>query len=305
MKNNLLFIKPDRFFLFSLICLVTITFGILPATHGATDTPIDKKLYTLAGKPKIMVIIEEKIAGLFMTTAFEDIGQAESTIMEQLINAGFTVVDSKIAKANITKDQAVKILSGNSQAAAVAGLNAGAQIIITGKAYSKNTGGRIVNTQMQSLQGVVQLRAIRTDDARIISSRSSRTAKAHIDEVQGGTLAIESAGRKVAQLLIADILNQWASESYDRKRQITVMLSGLVSYRHLMAIKDFLQKEMAGVKAVHQRSFLAGSAELALDYSGKSSDIADDLATRKFKGFRLEPLQVTSNQLDLKVVLDR
>ena len=41
-----------------------------------------------------------------------------------------------------------------------------------------------------------------------------------------------------------------------------------------------------------------------LDYGGKSSNIADELANRKFIGFRLEPLNVTPNRLDVKAVLD-
>ena len=261
-------------------------------------------LHVLAEKPKVMFVIEEKVAGMFGTTAWETIGQAETTMIEQFIQAGFDVVDPQTVKANISKDQAVRILTGNAQEAAAAGLNAGAQIVITGKAFSKNAGGRILNTQMQSLQGVVQVRAVRTDDARIISAKSGRASKAHLDEMQGGTLAIESASRKIAQPLMTDILQKWRGETYGRERLVTLKISGLVSYRHLMFIKNFLTKEMQGVKALHQRSYLARSAELAIDYSGKATNIADELANRKFPGFRIEPVQVTLNQLDLKVVLN-
>ncbi len=279
------------------------------AEVGKTNLMSDLKalgmLQVLAEKPKIMLVIEEKVAGLFGTSAWESIGQTETSMIEQFVNSGFTVVDPQVVKANISKDEAIKILTGNDQAAAVAGLNVGAQIVITGKAFSKNAGGRILNTQMQSLQGVVQARAVRTDDAQVISARSGRAGKVHLDEVQGGTLALESAGKKVAQLLIEDIIKKWRGETYGREREVTITLSGLVSYRHLVAIKTFLQKEMQGVKGVHQRSFLAGSAELSLDYSGKSSNIADELANRKFQGFRIEPLQVTLNQLDLKIVINK
>lgn len=262
-------------------------------------------LQVLAEKPRIMVVMEEKVAGLFGTNAWETIGQAESSLVEKLLAAGFEVVDPQTVKANITRDQALSMLGGNSQAAAAAGLQAGAQIVVTGKAFSKNAGGRILNTQMQSLQAVVQIRAVRTDDARIISSRSSRGSRAHIDELQGGTLALQSAGKKVADLLIQDIAQQWQRETYGRTRQVSLMITGLVSYRHLIAVKNFLAKQMQGVKAVHQRSFLVGTAELMLDYGGKASNIADELANRKFTGFRLEPVKVTPNRVDLNVVLGR
>lgn len=262
-------------------------------------------LHVLAEKPKVMVIMEEKVAGLFGTSAWEKIGQAESTLMEKFLAAGFNVVDSQTVKANITRDQALRMLEGDSRAVAAAGLQFGAQVVMIGKALSKNAGGKVMDTQLQSLQAVVQARAVRSDDARVIASRSEQDSKAHIDEARGGVLAIKGASERLADALIKDILAKWRSETYGRTRQIAVVITGLVSYRHLTAVKKFLEREMQGVKAVHQRSYLSGSAELMLDYGGKSSNIADELANRKFTGFRLEPVNVTPHRLDVKVVLDK
>lgn len=260
-------------------------------------------LHVLAEKPKVMVIMEEKVMGVFGTTAFEDVGQAESTLIQRLLASGFNVVDPQTVKSNISRDQALRILEGDNNAAAAAGLQYGAQIVISGKAFSKNAGGRIMDTQLQSLQATLQARAIRTDSAKIISSRSEQGRQAHIDEVQGGALAIKQAMERMATPLINDILAQWRNEAYGRSREVTLFITSLVSYRHLSAIKTFLEKGMQGVRAVHQRSFLAGSAELMVDYGGKSSNIADELANRKFTGFRLEPTNVTPSRVDVKAVL--
>ncbi|MFH0788505.1 MAG: flagellar assembly protein T N-terminal domain-containing protein [Pseudomonadota bacterium] len=262
-------------------------------------------LHVLAEKPKVMVIMEEKVMGVFGTTAFEDVGQAESTLIQRLLAAGFNVVDPQTVKANISRDQALRILEGDNNAAAAAGLQYGAQIVISGKAFSKNAGGRLLDTQLQSLQATLQARAIRTDSAKIISSRSEQGRQAHIDEVQGGALAIKQAMERMATPMINDILAQWRSEAYGRSREITLVVTRLVSYRHLSAIKTFLEKGLQGVRAVHQRSFIAGSAELMLDYGGKSSHIADELANRKFTGFRLEPTNVTPSRVDVKAVLEK
>lgn len=262
-------------------------------------------LHVLAEKPKVMVIMEEKVAGVFGTDAWEDVGQAESTIMQRLIAAGFTVVDPQTVRNNITRDQALRILEGDAQAAAAAGLQYGAQVVVSGRAFSKNAGGRIMNTQLQSLQATLQARVIRSDDARVISSRSEQGRRAHIDEVQGGALAIRDAAERLSDAVIADILAQWRSEAYGRTKEITVVITGLVSYRHLTAIKQFLEKEMQGVRGINQRSFLGGAAELMLDYGGKSSNVADELANRKFTGFRLEPTNVTPNRVDVKAVVEK
>src|SRR4030043_686709 len=226
-------------------------------------------LHVLKEKPKVMVIIDEKVGGLYGTTGWEEAGQAESTIMEKLLNAGFNVVDSQTVRANITRDKALRLLEGDPEAAAAAGLQHGAQVVITGKSFSKNAGGKLYGTQMQSIQATVQARVIRTDDAKVIASRNETGRKAHIDELQGGALAIKEASEKLSDVLIADILSQWGKEGYGRSQEIQIHITGLVSYRHLSAIKNFLEKEMQGVKAVHQRSFTGGVAELMVDYGGK------------------------------------
>jgi len=262
-------------------------------------------LQVLKEKPKVMVIIEEKVGGLFGTTAWENVGQAESTIMERLMAAGFNVVDPATVRANIPRDKALRLLEGDPKAAATAGLQYGAQVVITGRSFSKNAGGRLLGTQMQSIQATLQARVVRADDGRVISSRSEQGTKAHIDEMQGGALAIKEASEKLSDTVINDILSSWKKEVYGRSQEITLVISGLVSYRHLAAVKKFLESDLQGVKAVHQRNFTQGTAELQLDYAGKTSVIADELSTKQFTGFRLEPTNVTPNRLDVRAVIER
>jgi hypothetical protein len=262
-------------------------------------------LHELKEKPKVMVIIEEKVGGLFGTTAWENVGQAESTIMERLMAAGFTVVDPATVRANIPRDKALRLLEGDPKAAAAAGLQYGAQVVITGRALSKNAGAKLLGTQMQSIQATLQARVVRADDGRVIASRSEQGTKAHIDEMQGGALAIKEASEKLSDVLMNDILNSWKKEVYGRSQEVTLVVSGLVSYRHLSAVKKFLESDLQGIKAVHQRSFTHGTAELSLDFAGKTSLIADELSNKQFTGFRLEPTNVTPNRVDVQTIIER
>lgn len=262
-------------------------------------------LHVMVEKPKVMVIIDEKIGGLYGTTGSESVGQAEATIIEKLLNSGFNVVDADTVRANISRDKALRILEGDNRAAAAEGLKYGAQVVITGKAFSKNAGGKLYGTNMQSIQATLQARVVRTDTGKVIASKSAQGAQVHIDEMQGGALAIREASERLSDELIDMIVKQWSGEVYGRSQEITVMISGLVSYRHLAAVKKILEKETQGVKAVHQRSFTGGLAELAIDYGGKSTNIADELANRRFTGFRLEPTNVTPHRIDLKAVLGK
>ncbi|WP_158269597.1 flagellar assembly protein T N-terminal domain-containing protein [Desulfonatronum sp. SC1] len=258
-------------------------------------------LQVLVEKPKVAILIEEKVAGVFGTQGFEAMGQAESLLMQKFLNAGFTVVDPVNIKENIDRNVILRKLEADDHAASVAGLQVGAQIVVSGKSYSKNAGGQLWGTQLQSLQGSVQIRAVRVDDARVISSQSAFANAAHVDEVQGGMQAIRNAADQAGDAMIRDIASLWQTETYGRTRLVTVMISNLHSYRHLVAIKNFFEKEMQGVRAVHQRSYIHNTAELALDYSGRSSNIADELAIRDFTDFVLEPTNVTPTRVDFRV----
>jgi mRNA-degrading endonuclease toxin of MazEF toxin-antitoxin module len=251
----------------------------------------------------VMVMLDEKIAGIFQTLAFEDLGQAESMLMQELTAAGFNVLDPRTVKANIARDQAMRILEGDDFAAASAGLRFAAQVVITGKAFAKQTGIRPGGTQMQSIQGTVQLRAIRSDDGRVLATQSAQAAAAHIDEVQGGVQAVRKAARQAGEALIVDILASTRQQDL-RGDTLTVMISNLVSYRHLAAVKAFFENELPGIQAVHQRSYTMGTAELGLEFAGNSADLADELAHRRFPGFRLEPTNVTPSRVDLRAVLE-
>jgi hypothetical protein len=258
------------------------------------------------GKPKVMVVMEEKVAGVFGTTGWETVGQAESTLTAKLMAAGFQVVDAQTVRRNIPRDKALRLLEGDEKAAALAGLQFGAQVVIIGQAISKNVGGKLFGTNMQSLQATVQARAVWSDDGRVIATGVAESSKAHLDEVQGGVLAIREASGELADTLTAALL----AESYKRHaggagQQITLLISGLVSYRHLAFVQQFLERGVQGVKAVQMRQFAQGSAELTVDYAGASNLIAAQLANQKFTGFRLEPTSVTPNRLDVRAVLEK
>ncbi len=255
-------------------------------------------------KPKVMVLIDEKIMGVFGTTGSEELNQAETTLVQKFSEMGFNVVDPATVKANITRDKALRMLEGDDRVAAAAGLQHGAQIAVIGKAVSKNAGGKLYGTQMQSIQAVVTAKALRTDDGRVIASGSEQAVKAHIDEVRGGALAIQEASEKLGEILTSKILERWKEEARGGSQAVTLVISNLVSYRHLSFIVDFLEAEVEGVADLQQRSYNAGVAEIGLDYSGRLRDLGKFLAMKNFTGFRLELTNFTQNRIDLRVVLE-
>lgn len=256
--------------------------------------------------PTIMIIMHEKVAGVFGTTGYEQPNQAELTLMEKFNELDFKVVDPSTVKRNLTRAQGLRFLEGNDAAAAVHGLQHGADISIIGSVISKPSGGKLYGTRMQTIQATLTARAIRNDDARVIATASSSATQAHIDEVQGGVLAIEKAATELAEDLAAKLSAKWqAKQQRSAPNEVKLLITGLVSFRHLDFVMGFFEKEVKGVKRVHLRNFSEGVADIELDYRGEIRKLARRIANKKFKGFRLEPTNVSSNSIDMAVVIDK
>jgi hypothetical protein len=265
--------------------------------------PVQAGAVSTQGKPTVMVILQEKVAGVFGTTGWEVPTQAELTLIAALTEAGFPVVDAETARSNLDQAKGMRLLEADNRSAAALGLQHGAQISIIGTAISKPAGAKLLETQMQSLQATVTARAIANDTARVLASGSANAAVAHIDEVAGGVQALDQATQKLAASLVPQLV--LATEmSDDAPRAIRVNISGLKSYRHLDYLLYFFETKVAGISEVYLREFTNTVANVSMQYNDQSAVLARKVAKQKFKGFRLEPTQVTDNRIDFSVVGD-
>jgi hypothetical protein len=265
--------------------------------------PVQAGAVSTQGKPTVMVILQDKVAGEFGTTGWEVPTQAELTLIAALTEAGFPVVDAETARSNLDQAKGLRLLEADNRSAAALGLQHGAQISIIGTAISKPAGAKLLETQMQSLQATVTARAIANDTARVLASGSANAAVAHIDEVAGGVQALDQATQKLAASLVPQLV--LATEmSDDAPRAIRVNISGLKSYRHLDYLLYFFETKVAGISEVYLREFTNTVANVSMQYNDQSAVLARKVAKQKFKGFRLEPTQVTDNRIDFSVVGD-
>ncbi len=239
--------------------------------------------------------------GVFGTTGWEVPTQAELTLMEKIQAQGFPVVDSATVRRNTVQSQGLRILEADDRSAAAVGLQYGAQISILGTAISKPAGSKLFDTQMQSIQATLTARVIQNDTGQIIATGSATAAVAHIDEVRGGALALEKAADELANDLIAKILAATTHEEGDA-RAIRLSVFGLKSYRHLDYLLYYFETELSGISEVYLRDFTNSVAQISIQYSDQAAVLARKVAKKKFKGFRLEPTEVTDNRIDLSVV---
>jgi hypothetical protein len=277
-----------------LLVVIIVLFGIASASAQAAD------------KPKIMILIQEKVMGVFGTTGWEVPTQAELTLMEKFNRLGYVVVDPQVVRKNLLQAKGLRLLAADDKGAAATGLQHGAELAIVGTAISKPAGDKLFGTQMLSIQATVTARVVQTDIARVIATGTATSSKVHIDQVQGGVLAIQEATQQLADDLIAKMQTAYVSSGgAGSPGRVALNISGLVSYRHLDFILNFFETKVNGVQGVHLDSFNSGIADVALTYQGATDDLARKLAKERFKGFRLEPTYVTANRMDLTVVTNR
>jgi hypothetical protein len=60
-------------------------------------------------------------------------------------------------------------------------------------------------------------------------------------------------------------------------------------------------QSVRGVKDVQERSMGDGKADLDVTVSGRSTDLATELATRKFTGFAVKVRAVTQNAIEVEL----
>lgn len=256
-----------------------------------------------AAGPKLLILMQEKVMGVFGTTGWEVPTQAELTLMEHFAGQGYEVVDLTTMRRNLEQQRGLKLLGGDDQGAAATGLQHGARWSILGFAISKPAGAKLYGTQMQSIQATLTARVVDNDTARVVATATATTAKPHIDEVQGGVLAIQEAARKLAADLSAQM--QRAATSKRDGGMVMLNVSGLVSFRHLEFVMSYLQTGIPGASDVTLNNFNSGLAEIRLSHPDGADAIASAVSAKRFTGFRLEPGYVSDSRVDMAVVLDQ
>ncbi|MEE9119271.1 MAG: hypothetical protein V3U02_11865, partial [Calditrichia bacterium] len=278
------------------------------ATVKLTDLKNDLQaigvLISRKGKPRTMVLIDERNITANYIQLAADLNTTETTIMNEMMNMGFPFVDARQAKQNIARDQAVAAIQGDAQAAAAIAGRLGAEILITGTAISKVASGTpavVRNAGFKSCQANINLRVIRADDAKIIAVASAHDRAAHIDEITGGSQALEKAAKKAVAELKEKILKVWREDIYSGT-QVQLQVLNITSFSQLNTFKNSLSYYVRGVQSVNQRSFGGGTALFDIDIKGNAEQLASELEAKEIEGLRLQVVGLTANKVTVKIV---
>jgi uncharacterized protein YdcH (DUF465 family) len=256
------------------------------------------------GKPRTMVMIEERNIAEHYYQWGMDMNSTETAIMDEMMNYGFPFVDAAQSRVSIANDVVTSALSGDAAAAASIANRLGAEIIITGKAVSKVASGApsvVRDAGFKSCQANINLRVIRADDAKIIAVASANDRAAHIDEITGGTQALQKAAKKAALELKDEIVAAWQKDVYS-SAQVQLQVTNIASFSQLNTLKNSLSYYIRGIQAVNQRSFASGTALFDIDIKGTAEQMASELEAKEIEGLKLQVIGLTQNKVSVKIV---
>ena len=275
------------------------------ATVNVSDLKQDadavRNLIQSMGNPRVMFLIDEQNIGQSLDRYhyFEvNMTAAETAMMNEFLQKNFDVVDPATVRQNKERDAVLAAINGDRKAAAAIGASLDAEVVVTGKAIARVATG-INLAGMKSCQANITARVIDADVGTIIATGSKHAAYPHIDEVTGGTMAIEKAATALADELITKILEKWRSRFY-QYNSVKLMVSGLENYTQASNFKNALQFTTRGVKNVYQRNMAAGTVEYDLQISGNAEQLARELDQRTIGDFSLAVIGVTANRVSVK-----
>lgn len=253
-------------------------------------------LYARSRVPRFMLLIDEKNMGTY------SMADAERVLANALLKRGAEVVDAELVKTKVNRDKALHAMTSGPKAAAALGLSFGADVIIVGRAIAKGSADRVKDTSFRSYRATVSLKAIRTDTAEIIDIDTATAAKIHVDDIIGGSQAIQAATAMVTKRMLPKILKQWRLVASGKPHKIQLTLGNVNQVWQVAAVKKLLRKKIRGVDDVVQRSFVSGVAVFDVFWKGGCQKLAEALTMARPRYFRIKVVGVTDAKLDAKLV---
>jgi hypothetical protein len=251
-------------------------------------------------KPRVMVMItDENIQGQSIFDRYvASISQSEGIMIRKLREKGFMVVDAAQVKQNLDRDEAVRAFSGDNQIASLLGNQAGAEVVIVGQAIAA-PGGRVGNSNLISHHATITVRAIKTGSAEVIAQADAEGAAVHVTPLIGAQNAIKQSAEELADIIIEQILEKWASEATSI-RSISLLVVN-IQEDQLTKLKIALENNVRGVERVYTRSFNADTAQLEIEFKGDGEVLAAELKTLSFDGCSIELIGFAQDKVEIRI----
>ena len=243
-------------------------------------------------KPRMMVVIKEPGGK-----------NAENAIVEYLNDKEFDLVDPAVVAAIMRKDHHLieRAAEGDPAAAAKIGASNGAEYIIVGNVTtSLGSHSLLSDAGMVSGQATITAKVVNCSNARIIASKSTRSAAAHISEDVAKSLAASKSGTKLMDDELFEAIVSSFQDMINNGMPLDVKIQGISSFKMQKSIRRQLEK-IPDVVSVTKRRFGDGQLFLNVLFKGNADAFGDAVDGIMMAEKSLRVTSIEGNRLTLKL----
>lgn len=237
------------------------------------------------GRPRVMVLVRELAGGQDLDDVTMGASMFETLVMDHFRSRGFPVVDAATVQGILEADQLKLILEGDDRTAALLGLQAGAEIVVSGTAMHRNEDRLVAGSRRQVHEYRVSSRAVNTATGALLAA-SAMTVELPFSESQARSRAADST----ASYLQSVILQGWTENS-----NLTEIIAYNADFAKLQSLRSEILNSIRGVSDVVTRDLTGGRATLEVVSATPSREVMDGLflleellTIKGFSGNRIE-----------------
>jgi hypothetical protein len=215
-----------------------------------------------------------------------------------LSNYLFQLVEKEQADKIRESDKIKAALKGDAAAAAAAGLEVAADLIVVGEASAKYFKSPALGGLISATANLTA-RAVRADTAEVIAAMPGMSARAvDITDEAAASKALISAGEKMASEFVDSILTKWRREA-KKGAGLDVTLDG-VDYKKVKVVTNKLAT-IEGVKDVQSLYLVGRRSLLNVTFAGDSNSLADRIEDANFGALKVAVVGLSAYKLELEV----
>jgi hypothetical protein len=223
------------------------------------------------GRPRIMAVIRELSSAADLEDEDVLMGAIlfETAVLDHFREKGFPVVDEVTVREILEDDQLRLILQGDDGTAALLGLEAGAEVVITGTAFHRVESRLIAGSPREVHEYSVSARAVNTRTGSLMAG-SALTIELPFSESQARSRAADSTAR----YLESAILEGWV-----RGENTTVIVAANADFQSVQDLRADILGGVRGVIDVVSRDLTGSRATMEVVSETSSAEVMGDLAS--------------------------
>ena len=244
-------------------------------------------------KLRVMVIIPERIG-----KNKSIVSVAENAAIERILNNYlFKVIDKEQTDKIREQEKIKQALKGDNKAAASAGLELAADLVILGEASAQFFTQEFLQGMTSSVANITG-RVIRVDTAEVLAAKREEGRALDITAEGAANKALALSSKKISDYFVAEIVKKWKKE-FKKGASFDLVVYG-VTYDNINKISNVLLT-IQGVKDVEKLYFVANKSLLNIIFVGDTVTLAEKIRETDFKDVKIEVVGLSAYRVELEV----